>query len=120
MGLLRGSSSGLTVGFFLGLIQDSFSGGLFGSQAFSKTIWGYLSGMSVSQLDPKQPVVQLMLIFVFSLGDALLVYFIHRIFVSSAPLFNGIILIVMIIGQIIYNLALWPIIYHLGIKLDLG
>lgn len=113
-GLLRGSASGVTFGFFLGLIQDAFSSGLFGAQSFSKAIWGYASGRSVLKLNPGYPMVQLTLISIFSIGDALLIYILHSTFIDSAHLSNNRLLLFSILGQTAYNLAIWPFIYPLG------
>ncbi|MGA1825790.1 MAG: rod shape-determining protein MreD [bacterium] len=114
VGLSRGSASGITFGFFVGLIQDAFSSGLFGAQSFSKAIWGYVSGRSVLKLDPRYPLVQLILISLFSLGDALLMHMLHSIFIDSAPLSKNRLFLFTVLGQTAYNLVLWPLIYHLG------
>ncbi|MGA1868770.1 MAG: rod shape-determining protein MreD [bacterium] len=115
-GLLHGSIPGVTFGFSLGFIQDVFSNSLFGAQSFSKALWGYASGQSVLKLDPQYPMVQLMLIFTFSLGDAFLIYILHMLFIGSAHFSNTRIFLFRTFGQIAYNLAIWPLVYPLGSK----
>lgn len=44
-GLVHGRMAGIAVGTTAGLIQDAFSGGLFGFNGIAKTTVGYLSGI---------------------------------------------------------------------------
>ncbi len=44
LAIYRGKTTGGIIGFVAGLLQDWFSGGLFGIHALSKTIIGYLFG----------------------------------------------------------------------------
>ncbi len=58
-GLYRGEIKGGLVGFLGGLLEDSFSGGLLGMGALSKTVAGTLAGLLGNKLYRESPLVQL-------------------------------------------------------------
>ncbi|MBR5419750.1 MAG: rod shape-determining protein MreD [Lachnospiraceae bacterium] len=68
-GWLRGSSSGILVGFFGGLLMDIFSMGVLGMYALFYMYAGFISGLAHPWYDPREFRIPLILIFV---EDALL------------------------------------------------
>ncbi|HAX62020.1 MAG TPA: rod shape-determining protein MreD [Elusimicrobia bacterium] len=63
IGLYRGSYSGCTVGFFIGLIEGVFFATTFGALSFSYSIIGYLSGRLPKRIDEENPLAQISIIF---------------------------------------------------------
>lgn len=61
------------IGSSLGLMQDSLSGAVVGTNGFSKTVIGYLAASAVSKFAVDQPVTRILALFLFSLADGLLV-----------------------------------------------
>jgi rod shape-determining protein MreD len=63
----------ILIGSALGLMQDSLSGAVVGTNGFSKTVIGYLAASAVSKFAVDQPVTRIFALFLFSLADGLLV-----------------------------------------------
>jgi len=57
LAIYRGKTVGGVLGFITGLLQDWFSGGLFGINAISKTIVGYLFGFLKDHIYPQNIMV---------------------------------------------------------------
>ena len=85
-----------------GLIQDTFSGGILGPNAFSKTTIAYfISGLS-SRLMLKHPLVIMILILVSTVADLLLLRGLYSLFAMPAfPLSPRDIIIAAVINSII-------------------
>jgi rod shape-determining protein MreD len=63
----------IVLGSFLGLMQDSLSGAVLGANGLSKTLIGFFAAMAVSKFAVDQPVTRVFALFLFSIGDGLLV-----------------------------------------------
>src|SRR3954468_8729827 len=63
----------ILIGSSLGLMQDSLSGAVLGSNGFSKTVIGFLAASAGSKFNVDQPITRLFTLFLFSIGDGLLV-----------------------------------------------
>ena len=63
----------IVIGSSLGLMQDSLSGAVLGANGLSKTLIGFFAATAVSKFAVDQPVTRVFAIFLFTLGDGLLV-----------------------------------------------
>ena len=72
------------LGSALGLMQDGLSGAVIGTNGFSKTLIGVLAASAVSKFNVDQPVARVFALFLFSLGDGLVVS-ILSLMVGSVP-----------------------------------
>jgi rod shape-determining protein MreD len=63
----------IVIGSFLGLMQDSLSGNVLGANGLSKTLIGFFAASAVSKFAVDQPITRILALFLFSLGDDLLV-----------------------------------------------
>jgi rod shape-determining protein MreD len=63
----------ILIGSSLGLMQDSLSGAVLGSNGFSKTLIGFLAASAGSKFNVDQPITRVFALFLFSIGDGLLV-----------------------------------------------
>ena len=63
----------IIMGSSLGLMQDSLSAAALGTNAFSKTLIGYLAASAGSKFAIDQLITRVVALFFFSLGDALVV-----------------------------------------------
>jgi rod shape-determining protein MreD len=73
-GFTLGSPIGsIVIGSCLGLMQDSLSGSVLGANGLSKTLIGFLAATAVSKFAVDQPITRILALFLFSLGDDLLV-----------------------------------------------
>ena len=61
------------MGSTLGLMQDSLSAAVLGTNGFSKTLIGFLAASAVSKFAVDQPITRIFALFLFTLGDGLLV-----------------------------------------------
>ena len=61
------------IGSILGLMQDSLSGAILGTNGFSKTLIGFLAAVAGSKFNVDQPITRVFALFLFTLGDGLLV-----------------------------------------------
>src|SRR5215510_7585291 len=63
----------IIMGSFLGLMQDSLSAAVLGTNAFSKTLIGFLAASATSKFAIDQFITRVLALFFFSLGDGLVV-----------------------------------------------
>ena len=63
----------IVIGSSLGLMQDSLSGAVLGANGLSKTIIGFLAASAGSKFAVDQPVTRLLALFLFTIGDGILV-----------------------------------------------
>jgi rod shape-determining protein MreD len=63
----------IVIGSSLGLMQDSLSGAVLGANGMSKTIIGFLAASAGSKFAVDQPVTRLLALFLFTIGDGILV-----------------------------------------------
>jgi len=63
----------IVMGSTLGLMQDSLSATIMGTNGFSKTLIGFLAASAVSKFAVDQPITRIFALFLFTLGDGLLV-----------------------------------------------
>lgn len=75
MAVNRGKTLGGTLGFVLGFLQDLFSGGLFGVNAITKMIVGYLCGFLRNKIYEKNFIVSPLIAFVATIINQLLIIF---------------------------------------------
>ncbi|HEX4999731.1 MAG TPA: rod shape-determining protein MreD, partial [Terriglobia bacterium] len=62
----------VAIGSWVGLMQDSLSGGAFGANGFSKTLFGFIAASAGGKFNVEQPLTRCFALFLFSLGDGLL------------------------------------------------
>src|SRR5262245_9964421 len=63
----------VAIGSALGLMQDSLSGAILGTNGFSKTLIGFLAAVAGSKFNVDQSITRVFALFLFTLGDGLLV-----------------------------------------------
>src|ERR1700674_395058 len=63
----------IVIGSSLGLMQDSLSGAVLGANGLSKTLIGFFAAMAGSKFAVDQPVTRIFALFLFTVGDGLLV-----------------------------------------------
>src|SRR5688500_6261711 len=63
----------IVIGSSPGLMQDSLSGAVLGSNGLSKTLIGFFAATAVSKFNVDQPITRVIALFLFPLGDGLLV-----------------------------------------------
>jgi rod shape-determining protein MreD len=63
----------IVIGSSLGLMQDSLSGVALGANGLSKTLIGFVAATAGSKFAVEQPITRLLALFLFSIGDDLLV-----------------------------------------------
>ena len=63
----------IVMGSWLGLMQDSLSAAVLGTNGFSKTLIGYLAASAGSKVAVDQPITRVLALFLFTLADGLLV-----------------------------------------------
>src|SRR5262249_36754008 len=63
----------IVIGSSLGLMQDSLSGAVLGANGLSKTLIGFAAATAGSKFAVDQPVARLIALFLFTVGDVLLV-----------------------------------------------
>ena len=63
----------ILIGTSLGLMQDSLSGVVLGANGLSKTLIGFFAAIAVSKFAVDQTITRILALFLFSLGDGLLV-----------------------------------------------
>ncbi len=63
----------IAIGSALGIMQDSLSGAVLGANGLSKTLIGFLAAMAGSKFAVDQPITRMFALFLFTLGDGLLV-----------------------------------------------
>src|ERR1044071_1574171 len=63
----------ILIGSSLGLMQDSLSGAVLGANGLSKTLIGFFAATAGSKFAVDQPITRVFALFLFSIGDDLLV-----------------------------------------------
>jgi len=63
----------IVIGSALGLMQDSLSGAVLGTNGFSKTLIGFVAASAGSKFNVDQPITRVFALFLFTIGDGLLV-----------------------------------------------
>lgn len=63
----------IVIGSALGMMQDSLSGAILGSNGFSKTLIGFLAASAGTKFNVDQAITRVFALFLFSIGDGLLV-----------------------------------------------
>jgi len=63
----------IVIGSSVGLLQDSLSGAVLGCNGFSKTVIGFLAASAVTKFNVDQAITRVFALFLFSIGDGLLV-----------------------------------------------
>ena len=63
----------IVIGSSLGLMQDSLSGAVLGANGLSKTLIAFAAAMAGSKFAVDQPIARVFALFLFSIGDDLLV-----------------------------------------------
>jgi rod shape-determining protein MreD len=63
----------ILMGSTLGLMQDSLSGAVLGANGLSKTLIGFFAASAGSKFAVDQPITRIFALFLFSLGDGILV-----------------------------------------------
>ena len=63
----------IVIGSSLGLMQDSLSGAVLGANGLSKTLIGFFAATAVSKFAVDQPIARVFALFLFTIGDVLLV-----------------------------------------------
>src|SRR5207249_7764321 len=71
--ILGNPVASIVIGSSLGLMQDSLSGAVLGANGLSKTLIGFFAATAGSKFAVDQPVTRVFAIFLFTLGDGLLV-----------------------------------------------
>jgi len=79
----------VSIGSALGLMQDSLSGAILGTNGFSKTLIGFLAAMAGSKFNVDQPIARVFALFLFTLGDGLLVTMLGLMVNSSSATYSG-------------------------------
>src|SRR5581483_4215354 len=63
----------IMMGGTLGLMQDSLSAAVLGTNGFSKTLIGFVAASAVSKFAVDQPITRIFALFLFTIGDGILV-----------------------------------------------
>ncbi len=110
-GIREGQMSGMTFGFFVGIVLGLFSGTL-GAAALAKTLEGFVGGL-FSSTDEKNLTFNLFVsIAVASIIGNLVYYYLmqsHTVSILKLIFLFG-------LGGSLYNLLIGYIIYHVGLK----
>ena len=80
------------IGTSVGLIQDTLSGVPLGTNGFSKTLIGYLAATTGTKFDVDLPVARAIAIFLFTLGDGVVVTLLGAVTGVSPANYTSIIL----------------------------
>lgn len=109
LGLFKGPTAGAIVGFSAGLIYDLTSSSLFGMNALSLTLVGFLVGLTRTRVYGENIVVQVALVFTATLVSNILFFLLSAIFELSSPVGHG--LGRIILPAVLYNICLTPPIF---------
>jgi rod shape-determining protein MreD len=71
--ILGNPIASILIGSALGLMQDSLSGAVLGANGLSKTLIGFFAATAGSKFAVDQPITRIFALFLFSIGDDLLV-----------------------------------------------
>jgi len=101
IGLYRGSYSGCTVGFFIGLIEGVFSAPTFGALSFSYSIIGYLAGRIPKRIDEENLTAQISIVFLGVVVSKIINLIIEVLFTGIPGIFSIASIILLIVPVII-------------------
>jgi rod shape-determining protein MreD len=73
----------------LGLMQDSLSAGGMGTNGFSKTLIGFLAASAGGKFNVDQTVTRILALFLFTLGDRLIVTILGLSIGSASSAYGG-------------------------------
>ena len=80
----------IVIGGSLGLMQDSLSGAVLGANGLSKTLIGFFAASAGSKFAVDQPITRVFALFLFSIGDDLLVTILGlMVGPASSPTYSG-------------------------------
>ena len=80
----------ILMGSSLGLMQDSLSGAVLGANGFSKTLIGFFAASAGSKFAVDQPITRIFALFLFSIGDDLLVTILGlMVGPIASPIYSG-------------------------------
>src|SRR2546425_8757721 len=80
----------IVIGSSLGLMQDSLSGAVLGANGLSKTLIGFFAATAGSKFAVDQPITRVFALFLFSVGDGLLVTILSlMIGPASSTIYSG-------------------------------
>lgn len=71
---------GTVIGFFFGLFQDGFSGGVFGMNAFCKTLVGFIVGRTARRLVLESSITHFLIIFTSNILEGVVAFLLLTIF----------------------------------------
>ncbi|MGM0501045.1 MAG: rod shape-determining protein MreD [Bacillota bacterium] len=111
-----GKTAGGVLGFTAGLLQDWFSGGLFGIHAVSKTITGYLCGFLKNHIYQDHFLTPPVITVLATIVNQLLILFFTNLLLEVTVLKQ--LLITIIIPLAIYNAIISLLFYPLISKLE--
>lgn len=111
IGLHWEEETGTCLGFTLGLLQDVFSTGILGLNSFSKTLSGYLCGKASKRLNIKNIIIQVIIIFIFSIVEGILFLSILNIFHLQKKVHET--FFQLILPQTIYNFLITPFLFRI-------
>ena len=100
----------IAVGVVSGVIQDAFTGGIIGMNAFSKTLVAYCIAVLSSRLMIKHPFILMLLAAVSTGVDLMTIYLLHRLLglphiVLSYPVFLTAMVLNMLVGVLGFHIA---------------
>jgi rod shape-determining protein MreD len=99
-GLKKGETPGMFFGAFIGLIEDSLSGGFLGPNLLSKGLIGYLSSSLYSRLFIWTPLLGVINIFSLTFLDSSLIFMLRSAF-DKIPVNLGSALFIIMIQSIV-------------------
>lgn len=100
----------IAVSVVSGVIQDAFTGGIIGMNAFSKTIVAYCIAVLSSRLMIKHPLILMVLIAVATAIDLLTIYLLHLLLglpqiILSYPVFLTATILNILVGLLGFHIA---------------
>jgi len=101
LGFRRGPEVGCLSGFALGIIQDVAGGGVVGAQALTKGLLGFLVGLLSGRFQVSQPLVQVLGLVFFTVGEGLARYALLRLL--HYPAAFGDLIALVVLPQALYN-----------------
>ncbi|MEW5800783.1 MAG: rod shape-determining protein MreD [bacterium] len=100
---------GTCLGFLLGFLQDVLSVGILGLNALTKTLFGFMCKKAERRLNTKNPIVQMLLIFIFSLLEGTFFLFILQVFHLHRGIHETI--LELVLPEAFYNMLLTPVLF---------
>lgn len=85
LALYKGSRAGLEAGIIAGLLYDVSSTGTFGVSTLSFMLCGYAVGLLGRNVYEENLVLRSLIVFIFSLANGLIYYFVSSIFQAMPP-----------------------------------